>query len=939
LDGGLSTETPSARMHALSKTDVAQPRTIIDRRALLERLDGVVKGRPAADSRPGVLAAFKDALAQGRAEIRRRFEANRDARTRGRECAKASAYLFDQLIRSLYDFAFERVYPNANPTSGEKKAVVATGGYGRGELAPQSDIDLLFLLAYKLTPHAEQVIEYMLYMLWDLGLKVGHATRSVDECVRMAKQDQTIRTALLEARYLWGDAALYRELRTRFRELASAEGPVAFVEKKLAERDERHLKVGDSRYVVEPNIKDGKGGLRDLHTLYWIAKYIYQLDDPADLVERGVFTRREAAKFDRAHAFLTTVRCHLHYLAGRPEERLTFDVQPTLGRLMGYGDRPGVSGVERFMKHYYLVAKDVGDLTRIFCAALEAEHKRKPRFRFTLLPKKREIEGFQVKDGRLTVAREDAFRADPVNFLRLFHTAQEHDLDIHPAALRLITQQLSLIDNALRENKEANRLFLEMLTSEKEPAITLTRLNEAGVFGRFVPDFGRVVALMQHDMYHVYTVDEHTIRAIGLLSEIETGKQKVEHPLASDIVHKVSSRRALYVALFLHDIAKGRGGDHSTIGADIAKHLGPRFGLMPEETDNVSWLVLHHLDMSKTAQKRDIDDPKTIADFAAFVQSPERLKLLLVLTVVDMRATSPKIWNNWKASLLRELYYRTGEVLAGNPSGANVAARVDRAKAELVKRLAGWPVAEVEEHLARGYAAYWLSEDTETQYRHAELVRRATRAGEQIAIDARHDAKRSVTEVTVYTPDHAGLFSQIAGAMALSRANIVDARIFTLTNGWALDTFYVQDIEGRPFEDAQSIERLKTRIGAALAGTLKLRDLAGRESLPKRAHVFQVPPRVFIDNAASRFATVIEVNGRDRPGLLYDVTKALTECGVQITSAKISTFGERVVDVFYVKDVFGMKVEHERKQEQIKARLLEALGGDPAKTEQPQAAE
>jgi [protein-PII] uridylyltransferase len=350
--------------------------------------------------------------------------------------------------------------------------------------------------------------------------------------------------------------------------------------------------------------------------------------------------------------------------------------------------------------------------------------------------------------------------------------------------------------------------------------------------------------------------------------------------------------------------------------------------------------VLHHLDMSKTAQKRDIDDPKTIADFAAFVQSPERLKLLLVLTVVDMRATSPKIWNNWKASLLRELYFRTEEVLAGVPSGANVAARVDRAKAALVQRLAGWNVAEIEEHLARGNAAYWLSEDTETQYRHAELVRRATRTGEQIAIDARHDAKRSVTEVVIYTPDDAGLFSRIAGAMALSRVNIVDARIFTLTNGWALDTFYVQDIDGRPIEDGESIERLKKRIAAALAGTLKLhRELAGRESLPKRAHVFQVPPRVLIDNAASRFATVIEVNGRDRPGLLYDVTRALTECGLQITTAKISTFGERVVDVFYVKDVFGMKVEHEKKQEQIKSRLLEALGGEPAKADQPQAAE
>ncbi|MGH7003666.1 MAG: nucleotidyltransferase domain-containing protein, partial [Alphaproteobacteria bacterium] len=307
----------------MAKSEVQQPRAIIDRRTLMERLDAVSRGRQAAEGRAGVLAALKDALASGRTEIRRRFDANRDARTRGRDCAKAYAYLIDQLVRTLYDFAYEHVYPNANPTAGERQSVVATGGYGRGELAPQSDLDLLFLLSYKLTAHAEQVVEYMLYMLWDLGLKVGHATRSVDECIRMAKGDQVIRTALLEARYLWGDAGLYRELRSRFRELSAAEGPVSVVEKKLAERDERHLKMGDSRYVVEPNIKDGKGGLRDLHTLYWIAKYIYQLDDPADLVEKGVFTGREAAKFERALDFLTTVRCHLHYLAGRPEERLT----------------------------------------------------------------------------------------------------------------------------------------------------------------------------------------------------------------------------------------------------------------------------------------------------------------------------------------------------------------------------------------------------------------------------------------------------------------------------------------------------------------------------------------------------------------------------------------------------------------------------------------
>src|SRR5690606_35663548 len=337
----------------------------------------------------------------------------------------------------------------------------------------------------------------------------------------------------------------------------------------------RHLKLGDSRYVLEPNVKDGKGGLRDLHTLYWIAKYIYRVDDVGDLVERGVFTAREAADFEKARDFLSTVRCHLHYLCDRAEDRLTFDLQPEIARRLGYTDHAGTRGVERFMKHYYLVAKEVGDLTRIFCAALEAEHRRRPRFRLAIFSgREKPLGGFVVADGGwLKVRSENAFAEDPVNFLRLFHVAQENDLDIHPATLRLITQNIKRIDRRLRADPEANRLFLEILTSRKNPEIALTRLNEAGVLGRFIPDFGRVVAQMQYDMYHVYTVDEHAIRAIGLLHAIETGALKEDHPVSADIVHKVQSRRALYLAVLLHDIAKGRGGDHSKLGAQVAQKL------------------------------------------------------------------------------------------------------------------------------------------------------------------------------------------------------------------------------------------------------------------------------------------------------------------------------------------------------------------------------
>ncbi|MDE0255096.1 MAG: [protein-PII] uridylyltransferase [Rhodospirillaceae bacterium] len=916
-----------------SAAPLANQRRIVDRRELVEQLDAVAgnAGDPSA-VRVSVLNVLKAALEAGRLEVRQRFDREADTALRGHQCVQAHCFLVDQIVRVIYDFAYERVYPVANPTEGEKQAIVAVGGYGRGELAPQSDIDLLFLSNWKLTPHAEQIVEFLLYTLWDLGLKVGHATRSIDECIRLAKSDLTIRTALLEARYLWGDAALYRGLRQKFRDFTAAEGDNGFVTQKLAERDVRHAKMGDSRYVLEPNIKDGKGGLRDLHTLFWIAKNLYRVDAIGDLVDRNVFSDLEAGLFRKAHAFLTTVRCHMHYLTGRPEERLTFDVQPEIARLMGYGDRKTQRGVERFMRRYYLVAKDVGDLTRIFCAALEDETKRRPWVRLPgRLSGERELGDFVVRSGRLNTKSEEVIRRDPANMLRLFETAQIHRLDIHPSALRQITQSLKSIDNAVREDPAANASFLAMLTSKNDPAGTLKRLNEAGVMGRFIPDFGRVVAQMQHDMYHVYTVDEHTIRAVGLLHRIETGDLAEDHPLATEIVHKVASRRALYVAVLMHDIAKGRGGDHSVIGADLALDLCPRLGLDSQETETVAWLVRYHLVMSNTAQKRDIDDPKTIRDFADHCQSPERLRLLLVLTVADMRATGPAVWNGWKAALLRELYYRTEELLSGSIEADTVAARVARAKDAVAARLADWPSEDIEAFLELGYTAYWLSLDSATQARHAALTRSAHRDNAEISIDVGIDEKRSVTEVTVYTPDHPGLFSQIAGAMALFGASIVEARIFTLANGHALDIFTIQNTAGKAVSDPRDLERLKNRIANSLTGELRpWRELVGRESLPRRARdVFEVPPRVLIDNTASNFFSVIEVNGRDRPGLLHDVTRALTECGLQIGTAKISTYGERVVDVFYVKDVFGMKITNAQKQEEVRKAVLMSLSAEP----------
>jgi [protein-PII] uridylyltransferase len=527
-----------------------------------------------------------------------------------------------------------------------------------------------------------------------------------------------------------------------------------------------------------------------------------------------------------------------------------------------------------------------------------------------------------------------------VELLRIFQVAQKHDLDIHPETLRAITRKLKQVDRKLREDSKANALFLDMLTSEKDPETTLRRLNEAGVFGRFIPDFGRVVAQMQYNMYHHYTVDEHTIFAIGILHAIEQGRLAEAAPIATEVVHKVLSRRVLYMAVLLHDIAKGRNGDHSELGAKVALKVCPRLGLDAAETETVSWLVLHHLAMSDTAFRRDIEDPKTIRDFAELVQSPERLRLLLVLTVADIRAVGPNVWNAWKAALLRDLYWRTESLLSGGLAAEGRDARVKAAKEELKEKLkvAGWSAKDITAHLRRGYPSYWSGLDSESHLRHARLVREAEASGVALTIDTRVDRYRQATEVTVYTADHPGLFSRIAGAMAVAGASITAARIFTLSNGMALDSFYVEDAQGGAFDQPGKLARLSSAIEQSLSGRLKpLQELQAQQSpIPSRFRVFKVSPRVLIDNKASRSHTVIEVNGRDRPGLLYLVTQTLTSLNLMIKSARIATYGERAVDAFYVADALGDKIESRQKLRAIERKLLAVLeDGDCAAAQKP----
>jgi [protein-PII] uridylyltransferase len=915
MDTALLTKPPYFDPHAVGR-ELAQ---------LVEVHSGAERARP------HVLTRLKALLRTARAEAERQLIADGS----GRRCAAGLSTFMDALVALVYDYTVTQVYSAENPSAAEHMAVVATGGYGRGLLAPHSDVDLLFLLPYRQTPWGESVVENVLYLLWDLGLKVGHATRNIDQTLRLARSDMTIRTAILDARLILGDRPLFEELMQRFRKEVVAGTAPKFIESKLAERDQRHKRAGESRYRVEPNIKDGKGGLRDLHTLHWLAKYLYGAGLGEDGAEAQAFTPSEQATFRRCERFLWSVRCHLHFLTGRPEERLSFDVQRAMADRMGYADRPGLRGVERFMKHYFLVAKDVGDLTTFLCTALEMEQvKSQPSLGRMLNPLSwrrsppTRINGsFRLENGRLNITGDDVFRRDPVNLIRYFAAAEEEDLFFHPDALRLLRRSLRLVDDRLRNDPEANRIFLEMLTSRKNPEPTLRRMNEAGVLGRFVPDFGRVVSMMQFNMYHHYTVDEHLIRTVGMLSAIERGDSAEAHPLASRVVGGIQHRRALYVAAFLHDIAKGRDEDHSLVGVRIAKALGPRLGLTPAETETAMWLIEQHLTMSHVAFSRDISDPKTVRDFANIVQSPERLKLLLVLTVADITAVGPGIWNGWKGQLLRALYYETEPLVAGGHTQLPARERTMRAQEAFRAAVADWPRDEVERFIERHYADYWLRTETRKAVEHAKMVRTAEAEGKRLASSVTTDAFTAITELSLIAPNHPRLLAAFAGACAAAGANISSAHISTTRDGFALDTFLLARDFDLDEDEIRRAGRITETIEKVLKGEVRLSDLVAKPRIRRSSPIgaFTVAPEVLIDNTLSNEFTVLQVSGLDRPGLLYELTNTLSDLNLDIASAHVATFGEKAVDVFYVTDLTNKKIESTWRRKPIEERLLAVL--------------
>ena len=909
-------------MQAPMPDDLIAPASeIFDLPALrAELFTQVAEAETEAQVRAIAVKLLSEARDHGRAVIADAFAANPRAAF---PTTEAYAWLTDGVVRLVFELATVRLHPLNTPTEGERLTVMAVGGYGRGEMAPDSDVDLLFLTPWKITPWAESVIESMLYMLWDLKLKVGHASRTVKDCLRLGGEDFTIRTAMLETRFVIGHEPLARELETRLWEDLFKGSERAFVAAKLEERGNRHRKHG-LRYVVEPNVKEGKGGLRDLQSLYWITKYLHHTDDAEELVRIGVFRREEYTLFMRAEEFLWAVRCHLHLAAGRAVEQLTFDMQVEVAERMGYVDRAGRRGVELFMQDYFRHATAVGDLTRIFLTALESEQQKDAPLLLRLFKRGPQVKaGYEVVNNRLAIADDTAFLADKLNLLRYFEEGLRTGLLLHPHGMRLIKANLHLIDDELRSDKEARRLFLDLLLKHGNPERSLRRMNELGVIGAFIPEFEPIVAMMQFNMYHAYTVDEHTIQCIANLSEIEHGDLVEELPVASTILQDGVNRKVLYVALLLHDIGKGRDEDHSVVGARIARKVAPRLGLTKAECATVEWLVRYHLLMSDMAQKRDIADPRTVRDFAKAVQTKERLDLLTVLTVCDIRGVGPGVWNNWKAALLRALYRQTRRALEDGMEALNRENRGAEAKKALREELADWDAKDLRAETARHYDPYWQGLHVTAHKVFAELLRDI--GDTEIRIDIHPDEDRDATRVCFALADHPGIFARLAGALSLVGANVVDARTFTSKDGYATAAFWIQDSDGSPYE-ASRIPRLRDTIRKTLMGEVKPREaILSRGKLKKREKAFNVPTSIAFDNEGSEIYTIIEVDTRDRPGLLYDLARTLSESNVYISSAVIATYGEQVVDTFYVKDMFGLKFYTPSKQKTLERRLRAAI--------------
>lgn len=765
-------------------------------------------------------------------------------------------------------------------------ALLAVGGYGRRELFPFSDVDVLILLPDAADAQQELAVEQLLQALWDQDIPVSHATRTVSECIALAQKDATVCAALMDARHLAGERKPYLALKRGLRTEVFGKNPRQFVEAKLTERDARHARYGESRFMLEPNIKEGKGGLRDLQTLNWLARYCYGTARAADLVRDDLLSQAEWRHYRQAYQFFATVRAQMHVLRNRGDERLSFDLQPAIATALGIVGKTPELKAQRLMLRYFRFARAVGNMTRMLCARLEEQQLRAQPAPFVQEHVAQQLPPYlQLDHGRLNFSDDTDLMNAPHVVIGLFAAAQEHGLDIHPRAQLALSRALPKMGRRLMLDGSSNALLRQILLSPNAPDISLRRMNEMGALQAVLPEFGKLSGQMQYDGYHTYTTDEHIIVAIGNLRQMELGNWGEQHPLATKLAHESHDRAVLYVAMLCHDIAKGTGGAHAETGAIMAEAIALRLGLSAEEAQLVGWLVKQHALVSDTSFKRDLDDEETIARFVSVVQSPERLRLLLLLTVADIKAVGPTIFNGWKGALMRTLYYRAMAAM-----GVGMTYREgDDASDALI--------------------AQWQKKPDEP------------------AIAVSHDSFRDVTVVGACLRTRPGLFTAFAGVLSALGATIASARIRQLEEASYCE-FHIQDVHGHAFaEDAKRLKQLPALIAEALeGGNAAAKKLAARRMVTKRrGPEMLVRTGVYIDNRVSHSASVVEVNAQDRVGLLFAMLRAMDVCGLQVMTAHINTYGQLAVDVFYVKDSYGHKLTHSAKQAQLHDALREAI--------------
>ncbi len=887
--------------------------------------------QPAPDS--GADAALRERLKSGGAagaiaseyldEIREQLFREHLAGARGLAVVRQLTAAVDRLIRALFAHA-ETNHARRFPRLNQRLTVIARGGYGRGELNPYSDVDLVFLHDYKPGPYLEVVTETMLHALWDARVVVGYAVRNTSECVKMAAADLKEKTAILDARFIAGDERLYAQFDKSLVSDVLNRDQAGFFKIKLEETRERHRRFGDSVYLLEPQIKEGEGGLRDLHTALWLAKVKYKIRTLDELVQKAIITEPELNEIVAAEDFVLRVRNSLHFLTKRHFDQLTFEFQEQIAPMLGFEPQNGLAASALLMREYYRRASTILRFSEGLIARVTEEVSPS---RFLRRNQSRQIRpGVVIQEHSLGLSDQNFFARAPLNLVTIFADCQAHDVALSGSAYQAVYNNRGLINEALRRDPRTGMALMGILSGRQRVAQTLEAMHRAGVLGAIIPEFGNLDARVAHDLYHIYTVDRHSLAGVRELERLRGGEFKEANSLLTEVARDFDALPLIYLALLLHDIGKGHGHDHHERGAMLTPDICARLGLDDEETDLVVFLVRNHLVMSQVAQKGDIDDARTVEDFARLVGSIDRLKALYLMTFADMRAVSPKVYSNWRDMLLSELYMKTLKLLEqGDREAVDPARRLLVVKNTLREQLeAGTAVPEeVELFLALMPDRYFLTTPEADMATHFELMQ-AVSPERRLVCRHRNFVELEFTEFMVATPDHPGLFSAIAGVLTANSLNILSARITTRSDGIALDVFRVSLGAGGLALEEERWLRVEDELEKVLEGRLEIGELvtqARRNPIGGRKIPRRTATEVTVDNRSSEQFTVVDVFTHDRPGLLYDITHALFELGYTIHLARISTNADQALDVFYISDQLGQKIVELEDMRRLEATL------------------